>query len=164
VTFAARLVPGTTDEALARAATRTPTRIRTAIKLIVTVGQTEIQERTHTGWSGALKRGYGTDIHSTGTRTVGTINNPALYHDTAEEGRRPGKQPPVAALILWVGSVLGIPPGPEREQVAFLVAREIGARGYPGHHMVEQGMTATRRQMGPILSKMGLALAKDIHP
>ena len=164
MTFSTRLVPGTTDESLARAAAKAPSRIRTAINLIVNVGKSEIQERTHTGWSGALKRGYTDDVKVRGNTTIGTISNPSLYHDVAEEGRRPGKRPPTAALIPWVGSVLGIPPGPEREQVAFLVARKIGARGYLGHHMVSEGMDATRRQMKPILSKMGLALAKDIHP
>ena len=84
------------------------------------------------------------------------------YHDIRDEGRLPGRRPPTAALVPWVGTKLGIPPG-EREGVAYVVARAIGARGYEGAHMVDSGWNRTKRKTRPLLQKAGLRIVRSMR-
>lgn len=154
-----RLLPGTADKKLYKASTTSPKLMTALIREIVERGRTNIVKRTPVGWSSALRSGYATEVRRAGTTSpVGIIANPIIYHDNVEDGRLPGKRPPVDALIPWVGSKLGVPPGPERRSVAFLVARKIGAQGTPAQHMVEEGWEATRGEIKPRLKELGLRL------
>jgi hypothetical protein len=162
--IATRIIPNYADQALGHAAARSPLRLATAINLVLHLAQGNIAQRAPVGWSGALRGGYHTEMSGVGgTHPRGILSNATLYHDAVETGRRPGKRPPTAALIPWVGSKLGIPPGPEREQVAFLVARAIGRRGTKGAHMVRDGWAATRIQSSAVLYKMGWQIVQDIR-
>jgi hypothetical protein len=68
---------------------------------------------------------------STGMRVRGILGTPVEYGEVIELGRRPGKaQPPIAALIPWVRSKLGITDEKEQRSVAFVIARKIGASGF----------------------------------
>jgi len=58
-----------------------------------------------------------------GTQLLG---NDYIYF--LDQGRRPGKFPPVATLVQWVRSKLGLE-GTEAKQVAFLVGRKISREG-----------------------------------
>lgn len=162
--FSYRLVPGTLDTDLDRARRRTPEQLVALVTEIVHTGRTNIVKHTPVGWSGVLRGGYATEVTRVSPRRVrGVIVNPIIYHDPVEEGRQPGRMPPIEALIPWVGSKLGVPPGPERRAVAFLVARKIGRRGTPAQRMVEEGWEETRRQIRPKLKEMGLRIVRDIR-
>lgn len=156
----ARLVPDQAAGNIARAGKLTPAMATATVAKIMHRGRTNIVQRTHVGWSGALRGGYDVEIKQVAAGIRGSIVNPILYHDIAEEGRNPGRRPPTEALIPWVGSKLGIPPGDDRRAVAFLVARKIGAAGYEGHNMVADGWKETRRQIRPELSKLGLRIVR----
>jgi len=156
----ARLVPDQAAGNIQRAGRMTPALAKATVSKIMHHGRTRIVQRTHVGWSGTLRGGYEVEVRTTAKGIRGTIVNPTLYHDIAEDGRNPGRRPPVEALIPWVGSKLGIPPGAERRAVAFLVARKIGAAGYEGHHMVEDGWAATKSDLTAELSKLGLRIAR----
>jgi hypothetical protein len=156
-----RLTPGTADEKLYKASVASPILLTALIREIIERGRTNIVKRTPVGWSGALRGGYAIEVRRANTTIpVGIIANPIQYHDIREEGRLPGRRPPVDALIPWVGSKLGVPPGPERRSIAFLVARKIGAQGYEGAHMVEEGWEETRGEIKPRLKELGLKLVK----
>ena len=160
----ARVVPNHAAKAFGNAAARSPMRLATAMRLGIEIGKSEVVQRTPVGWSSALRGGYHTEMRGQGTiRPRAILANAILYHDVREEGRRPGRMPPVAALIPWVGSKLGVPPGDERRQVAFLVARKIGRRGYPGAFMVRDGWTAARLLIRPIFTKLGYDIVRDIR-
>lgn len=153
------LVPGKFGANAVDASVATPKGMTALMRRITEKGRTNIVKRTPVGWSGALRNGYQTEIRRANTKyPVGVIANPIVYHDVREEGRNAGKPPPTAALVPWVGSKLGIPPGPERQSVAFLVARKIGQKGYEGAHMVEEGWNDTRDQIKPELKKLGLRI------
>ena len=52
------------------------------------------------------------------------------HYEFIDEGRRPGKRPPVRAIIDWIREDrIIIPSGMKINQFAFLVARSIGRRG-----------------------------------
>lgn len=158
-----RLVPGDAEEKLGKVAKITPAELTGFIGLTIERGRTEIVKRSTTGWSGVLKGGYATEVRGRNTsRPVGIIANPIIYHDAVEDGRRPGKMPPVEALIPWVGSKLGVPPGPARRSVAFLIARKIGARGTEGQHMVEEGWAEAVRQAETDARKLGLRIVRPL--
>jgi hypothetical protein len=130
----------------------------------IEITRTEVVQRTPRGWSGALADSYHTELQAAGTaHPRAVLSNPLIYHDPVEDGRRPGKMPPPAALVPWVGSKLGIPPGSERDQVAFLVARAIGRRGTTGQKMVADGWQAARRRIRPLVQKLGYDIVRDIR-
>jgi hypothetical protein len=56
-----------------------------------------------------------------------------------ENGRRPGKQPPLEAILTWMNEV-GLTTGNERNDhnTAFMLARSIGRYGSQGHHIFER--------------------------
>lgn len=70
--------------------------------------------------------------------------NLAAYYIYLEQGRRPGKMPPIDAIVKWI-RVKKITPYPYRlpsgksvipseRSLAFLIARAIGRRGMPAHN------------------------------
>jgi hypothetical protein len=69
------------------------------------------------------------------------IGSPLVYGPVLEVGRRPGKRPPFQPILLWVRRKLGLQ-GHLASQAAFLVARKIGARGYPGRFMFQRAAAA----------------------
>lgn len=92
--------------------------------------------------------------------------NSAGYAGIIEEGRRPGRRPPVRAIELWVrrkfrlrfkearfqrrvSRAVGERLGPRVEaqirSMAFLIARAIGRRGLKGHHV----MARVERELTP---------------
>ena len=158
-----RIVPGTADEKLGNMRRRVPFRLSGAIRVALHIYHGQIVRRTPRGASGVLAEAYQMEMRGTPKHPKGVLANAVLYHDVREDGRRAGRMPPVAALIPWVGSKLGIPAGPERDSVAFLVARKIGRVGYEGSHHVEEGSKEARRQLRPIMTKMGYEIVKDIR-
>ena len=158
----ARMVPGTTADDIAKAERITPEQLRALIHRTIEMARTEVVKETPVGHSGALRGGYGTELRGSRTKPVGALVNPILYHDVRDRGRLPGRMPPPDALVPWVGSKLGIPPGPEREGIAYVVARKIGAVGYEGADMVSIGWVRTARRIKPDLRKLGVRLAGTI--
>jgi hypothetical protein len=60
------------------------------------------------------------------------------HYEFIDEGRRPGKRPPVRAIIEWIREDrIIIPAGMKINQFAFLVARSIGRRGVKPRPFVE---------------------------
>lgn len=158
-----RLVPDRASGNLERAGRVTPRELAGLISRILVRAKGEISERAEIGSTGAERGGWFIEMHGRGTpRPRGIIGNPILYSEIREVGRRPGRMPPPAALMPWVGTKLGIPPGPERESVAFLVARKIGARGYKGSYHMRDGWEAARRKIRPELAKLGLTLSRKV--
>lgn len=155
-----RLVPGKADEKLEATARVASAAFYLFVKTTMERARSNTAVRTPRGWSGALADAYQTETRrGAGGKVTGILANPMLYHDVREDGRNPGKQPPVSALIPWVGSKLGVPPA-DRPAVAFLVARKIGRAGYEGAHMVADGWDETRDQIKPELKELGLRIVK----
>lgn len=156
-----KIVPGKFGAAAADAAATSKAGMNALVSRAIHDGRSNIVKRSPVGHSGALRGGYQTEIRRRGTKhPIGVIANPIIYHDAVEEGRAAGKPPPTAALIPWVGSKLGIPPGPERRSVAFLVARKIGATGTDPQRMVEEGWEQTRQTLKGELKALGLRIVK----
>lgn len=76
----------------------------------------------------------------------GVVASPLESVAAWEWGRRPGAtQPPVSAIRQWMRRRLGT----DDARVAFLIARAIGRRGLPAHHVfrdaAEKGAPVVRR-------------------
>lgn len=90
---------------------------------------------------GALRAGTTTDILGRGVNIQGVISNPLVYALPVENGRKPGRMPPVDAIQLWVIRK-GIAGRDDSRSVAFLIARAIGRRGTKGAFMFKKGYQA----------------------
>lgn len=91
--------------------------------------QREVQARTPED-RGAARRTILTEIRGSTVDLSGKVFSTDIHTIVLEEGRTPGaKQPPTKALEDWVSRHLG------DERLAFVVARAIGRRGLPAHHM-----------------------------
>ncbi len=86
----------------------------------------------------------------------------AEYWKWVEEGRAPGKMPPIDAIVKWVQvkkafrSVKGIK---AQKSVAFRIARKIGERGTKGRFPLDK----TKEELYPLMMKeLRIAMDKDI--
>ncbi len=60
----------------------------------------------------------------------GIVASPLAYAVVIEYGRKPGKKmPPIGPIELWARRVLG------ESGLGFVIARAIGRRGLPAHHL-----------------------------
>jgi len=163
IKFKFTIQPGTLDEDLERSARLSPQELTRLLTEILERARTEIIKRTPVGHSGAARAGWTSEIRGRNTSSqLGIIANPVLHVDPLDTGRRPGKRPPIEAIIPWVGSKLGVPPGPARRSVAFLVARSIGARGTQPVNMIEEGWEEARKQIKPKLKEMGIRIVRRL--
>lgn len=105
-----------------------------------------------------------------------TINNRGKYFEVnlslehywkyVENGRKPGKWPPISAIEKWIEikPVLPRPMSngklPTNEQLAFLIARKIGLEGIAPRPLLQQSVEEVWRVMKEFLEE---ALAKDIE-
>ena len=115
---------------------------RLAMQKSLDVLEQTIVPRTPVGVSGNLRGSIATEVRGTPANLQGEIFTPLIYGLPVEYGRRPGKQPPTAAIELWVVRKLGVPAGREARSVAFVIARAIGRHGTKGAHMFEEGFDA----------------------
>lgn len=104
------------------------------------VAEAQIASRTPVN-SGTLRAGISTEMHGTSTNLQGIVLNPVMYALPVEDGRKPGKMPPVEAIQLWVIRK-GIGPRGDSRSTAFVIARSIGRRGTKGAHMFKNGFDA----------------------
>lgn len=85
------------------------------------------------------------------------------YWKWAENGRRPGKMPPVSAILEWIEAKRIVPYAdangrvPSLNSLAFLIARKIGRDGTEGVHFLEKAVQET--EFEDIISD---AISKDI--
>lgn len=91
--------------------------------------------------TGTLRAGTTTDILGAGINIQGVVMNPVMYALPVEEGRKPGRMPPVEAIQLWVIRK-GIGDRDKSRSTAFLIARAIGRRGTKGAFMFKRGYQA----------------------
>lgn len=87
------------------------------------------------------------------------------YWKYVEEGRKPGKRPPMDSLINWV-NVKPVIPRPDEngripspQQLAFLIGRKIGEEGTEGTHDLER---ANKDTLESFRQKIIDALTEDI--
>lgn len=77
------------------------------------------------------------------------------YWIYVEEGRQPGKQPPMDAMMELTRNVIPspyvLPNGrsvmPTHRDIAFLVGRKIGRDGYKGKHYLEESVEYLREEL-----------------
>lgn len=117
------------------------------------------------------KKASGELINSLDYDVLKTVNGFTLslisadYLKYVDEGRRPGKQPPIQSMIKWVdlrhikfrnkkGRFI------KKEQTAFLIARSIGRRGIKPTHVVSNTIKELRKNITQLLEK---ATIRDIE-
>ena len=89
------------------------------------------------------------------------------YWKYAENGRGPGRFPPIDAIRNWiqVKPVVPVPDArgkiPTTNQLAFLISRKIAREGTQGKHSLTKAMLST--EMDPIIEAITKALMDEIH-
>jgi len=156
--------------------------IQKSILLLENAVKTNIAQGRPGGHGGAVATGtllgavfsemMGTPVNPYG---IVAVSPPAdRYGLVVEEGRRPGqKMPPPEALILWVrrkfrdaisvtATVLGKGGQPRRSKkkaaatergLAFVIARSIGKKGFPGVHMFRRAFTEHTADVQKIITE-----------
>lgn len=106
---------------------------------------------------GGLRGSVFSELRGTPARREGVVASSLFYAPIVEVGRRPGKRPPIAPILLWVRRKLGLS-GTEAQQAAFLITRKIGARGTEGAHMFERAF----QKLEPYARQRFEALAQQL--
>jgi hypothetical protein len=70
------------------------------------------------------------------------VASPLIYARVMDEGRLPGKMPPVSALFPWVATRLGGSDPGKIRQKAFAVAKSIAENGIEGRHYLSRALFA----------------------
>ena len=87
------------------------------------------------------------------------------YWKWAEDGRRPGKMPPVSAIADWVTRRKIVPYSnkngklPTTNQLAFVIAKKIGRDGTTGIHFLEKSIDEQKSYWD---NKISEAISNDI--
>lgn len=118
--------------------------------------QREVLRRTPVD-TGTLRGSIGVRFRGRGATQTAIVGTAVHYAEAVEEGRKPGRMPPVAAIAPWVARNLRasyvqrrtgktrrrkLRSGLETRSVAYLVARAIGRRGTKGARMFQEGVKA----------------------
>jgi hypothetical protein len=90
---------------------------------------------------GGLAGSIFTELRGVPARRQAIVASSVFYAPIVEQGRRPGRRPPLEPIRLWVVRKLHVAPS-QAARVAFLVARKIGRSGYPGARMFERAAQA----------------------
>lgn len=129
-----------TPEALAMAARE----VRGTLTSAVLDLEREVVERTPRGATGLLKQSVFGEVRGDGLALTGVVAASQAYAPVVELGRRKGSFPPLGPIQLWVRRKLNVPEERVRG-VAFLIARKISKRGFPGRFMFRDAL-ADRRE------------------
>lgn len=124
-------------------------RSRAAMQESLARAQADVQGATPV-FLNVLRGGTFSEIHGSGVSLHGKVAPPLAARDYAavvEEGRRPGKMPPVSAIAAWVGRKLGVGVSP------FLVARAIARKGTKGRHMFRDAHKRAQGYVPDIFAK-----------
>jgi hypothetical protein len=91
-------------------------------------------DKAPTGVTFALRGSIVSELRGSPAERAQEVSSSMAYAPIQEVGRRPGRRPPVGALLVWVARKLQASDVPS---VAFLVARKIGREGTTGYHFME---------------------------
>lgn len=139
--------------------------LRSAMQESVLILESEVAQETPVNF-GTLRAGIRGEVQTPFMGTVGVVGPGERYYKFVEDGRRPGKFPPMKAIILWVRRKLkphvlarsiktrritkqlrGDAQLSALERVSFLVARKIAEKGTTGAKMFAKGVKAKTPQI-----------------
>lgn len=83
-------------------------------------------------------------------RDGAVLSNSARHAVFVEVGRRPGRMPPIAAILEWmIAKRLARAKGASSQALAFMIARKIGRRGTKGRYVMRKvlGLLRVRLQV-----------------
>lgn len=78
------------------------------------------------------------------------VGSTAISAIVLEHGRRPGKMPPVSAIMPWAATKAG----DGSEKAAYLIARKIGRTGTKGSYVILRALSQSKRAMEQIVIKV----------
>ena len=112
--------------------------------------------------TGQLINSISTEI-KVGSDTFEVVLNVVDYFKYVEEGRKPGKFPPVDKILSWIRVKPVIPRPihgklPTQQQLAFLIGRKIATEGIEAGHQLRDTVQAINAEFIP---KLEAALQED---
>lgn len=149
------------DQRLTSAAERAPREINDQVRRTVTGitldAEGGVIKATPVGATGHLRQSMTHDVSGSGIAILGRVYSTDVPVKVAsvEQGRAPGRMPPMAPIELWVRRKLG-----GDRNVAFLVARAIGKRGTKGAGMFQKGYGVARRESPKHMNALRAAIAR----
>lgn len=88
------------------------------------------------------------------------------YINVIEDGRKAGKQPPMKAILQWINIKQILPRADElgneisKEQLAFLIARKIGSKGFSGKQIISNSLEELLVKYRPLIKE---AILTDVE-
>jgi hypothetical protein len=127
--------------------------IKGAMEASLAAVQGEIVPRTPVGATAILRGGTRTSVTGSGIETTGRVFNPVAHAHPVNDGATyPNRQPPTAALELWVRRKLGVA-AEEARGVAFVIARAIKRRGGRAQPFFKNGFAAARPKVHALFNR-----------
>lgn len=111
--------------------------MRAGLKVVAARCEKVLVEKTPRGVSaqGGLAGSMHGEVVPFGQGYAARVGTPLEYGQVIELGRRPGQRmPPVAPIARWAVAKLGVE-SQDAESVAYLIARKIAIKGFPGKFM-----------------------------
>jgi len=119
-------------------------------------------DKAPTGVTMNLRGSILSELHGTPATRVQEVFSSVMYAPIQEKGRRPGKMPPVSALLVWVARKMQVADKDVRT-VAFFVARKIGREGTTGYRFFEQAFEQAAPYFEQQAEAMNAAFAAEAN-
>lgn len=108
-----------------------------------------------------FRNSIGNEVVETSPSVItGQIRSSAepIVVEVIENGRAPGRFPPLDVISAWAGRKLGAVDPKSRRSIAFLVARKIANEGIPGKFVFKN----TFQEMQPLIQEMQQSVAAKV--
>jgi len=114
--------------------------------------------------SGNLEKSLQSKVTGTDTIAVGVMTGSSYIYQL-EHGRRPGKQPPIQAILDWINDKGIVADGISERSLAFIIARKIGLEGIQVPNRYNNGglitNTFTDERLKDLRTILTTVIAKD---
>lgn len=135
--------------------------LKATMEVAVGLFEAEVIENTPVGATGLARRSMTTDIKGQGVDLTGRVfsRDVPVKIASLEAGRKPGKMPPIAPIMLWARRKFG---DDVAASAAYAIQRAIGKRGTKGAKMFEKAFKAKGKDVEKLFERRMTAIVRKV--